>query len=145
MRKNESFYITNSPIRFCQSEKIVLCHTCNGGGLHKKCLSDLHTLTEIRASQVSNETEVRPMAVCPVITCNPTPAPPCLPLHHQTPSCRRSATFYNASLSTVYSHLNVQQHTSFSTLIIIRNVSCAANQHIRMISEGSCDTEVMML
>ncbi len=27
----------------------------------------------------------------------------------------------------------------FSTLIIIRNVS--ANQHIRMISEGSCDTE----
>ncbi len=29
----------------------------------------------------------------------------------------------------------------FSTLIIIRNVSLAANQHIRMISEGSCDTE----
>ncbi len=29
----------------------------------------------------------------------------------------------------------------FSTLIIIRNVSCAANQHIRMISEGSCNTE----
>ncbi len=29
----------------------------------------------------------------------------------------------------------------FSTLIIIRNVSWAANQHIRMISEGSCDTE----
>ncbi len=28
----------------------------------------------------------------------------------------------------------------FSTLII-RNVSWAANQHIRMISEGSCDTE----
>ncbi len=28
----------------------------------------------------------------------------------------------------------------FSTLIII-NVSWAANQHIRMISEGSCDTE----
>ncbi len=28
----------------------------------------------------------------------------------------------------------------FSTLIIIRNVSRAANQHIRMISEGSCDT-----
>ncbi len=23
----------------------------------------------------------------------------------------------------------------------IRNVSCATNQHIRMISEGSCDTE----
>ncbi len=29
----------------------------------------------------------------------------------------------------------------FSTLIIIRNVSRAANRHIRMISEGSCDTE----
>ncbi len=29
----------------------------------------------------------------------------------------------------------------FSTLIIIRNVSWAANQYIRMISEGSCDTE----
>jgi len=30
----------------------------------------------------------------------------------------------------------------FSTLIIvIINVSWAANQHIRMISEGSCDTE----
>ncbi len=29
----------------------------------------------------------------------------------------------------------------FSALIIIRNVSWAANQHIRMISEESCDTE----
>ncbi len=29
----------------------------------------------------------------------------------------------------------------FSSLIIIRNVSWAANQHIRMISGGSCDTE----
>ncbi len=29
----------------------------------------------------------------------------------------------------------------FSALIIIRNVSCTANQYIRMISEGSCDTE----
>jgi len=28
-----------------------------------------------------------------------------------------------------------------STMIIIRNVSLAANHHIRMISEGSCDTE----
>jgi len=26
-------------------------------------------------------------------------------------------------------------------LIIIRNIYCVANQHIRMISEGSCDTE----
>ncbi len=31
----------------------------------------------------------------------------------------------------------------FSTLIIRRNVSWAANQHIRMISAGSCDTEYM--
>ncbi len=29
----------------------------------------------------------------------------------------------------------------FSTLIIIRNVYWAGNQYIRMISEGSCDTE----
>jgi len=29
----------------------------------------------------------------------------------------------------------------FSTLIIIRNVSWASNPHIRVISEGSCDTE----
>jgi len=29
----------------------------------------------------------------------------------------------------------------FSTLIIVRNVSCASNHQIRMISEGSCNTE----
>jgi len=29
----------------------------------------------------------------------------------------------------------------FSTLIIIRNVSCASDHHIRVISVGSCDTE----
>ncbi len=29
----------------------------------------------------------------------------------------------------------------FSTLIIIENVSNGANQNIRVISEGSCDTE----
>ncbi len=29
----------------------------------------------------------------------------------------------------------------FSTLIIIRNVSWAANLHIRIIAEGSCDIE----
>jgi len=29
----------------------------------------------------------------------------------------------------------------FSTLIIIKNVTWAANQHIRMKFEGSCDTE----
>ncbi len=32
-----------------------------------------------------------------------------------------------------------------STLILIRNVYLVVNQHIRMISEGSCDTGVMML
>ncbi len=35
----------------------------------------------------------------------------------------------------------MKQHNSFSTFIIIRNVYWAANQHIRMISEGSCDTK----
>ncbi len=37
-------------------------------------------------------------------------------------------------------HKTIKQHL-FSTLILIRNVSTAANQHISMISEGSCDTE----
>ncbi len=36
---------------------------------------------------------------------------------------------------------NYEAAKLISTLIIIRNVSWAANQHIRMISEGSCDTE----
>ncbi len=31
--------------------------------------------------------------------------------------------------------------TTVSTLILTISVSCAANQHIKMISEGSCDTE----
>jgi len=35
---------------------------------------------------------------------------------------------------------NIKQLSFFSTLII-RNVSGEANQHILMISEGSCDTE----
>ncbi len=38
-------------------------------------------------------------------------------------------------------HKNINQQKLFLTLKIIRNVSWAANQHIRMISEGSCDTE----
>ncbi len=38
-------------------------------------------------------------------------------------------------------HKHMKQHNCFSALIIIRNVSWAANLHIRMISEGSCDTE----
>ncbi len=36
---------------------------------------------------------------------------------------------------------NMKQLNCFLTLLIIINVCCAANQHIRMISEGSCDTE----
>ncbi len=64
----------------------------------------------------------------------------------------------NISVSTVFSNflfirmLKTKQKISlfpqkyeaerlFLTLIIIRNVSSAANQYIRMISEGSCDTE----
>ncbi len=38
-------------------------------------------------------------------------------------------------------HKNMKQHNFFLTLIIVRNVSWAANQHISMISERSCDTE----
>ncbi len=37
-------------------------------------------------------------------------------------------------------HKNIKQQKLFSTFII-RNVSWAANHHIRLISEGSCDTE----
>ncbi len=36
---------------------------------------------------------------------------------------------------------NYEAGQLFSTLIIFRNVSWAANQLIRMISEGTCDTE----
>ncbi len=36
---------------------------------------------------------------------------------------------------------NTKQKQLISTLLIIRNVSFAANQNIIMISEGSCDTE----
>ncbi len=42
-------------------------------------------------------------------------------------------------------HKNNKQHNCFQQWFIIRNVSWAANQHMRMISEGSCDTGVMML
>ncbi len=36
---------------------------------------------------------------------------------------------------------NIRQNKCFQHWLIRRNVSWAANQHIRMISEGSCDTE----
>ncbi len=32
-------------------------------------------------------------------------------------------------------------HKKYETAQLFRNVSSASNQHIRMISEGSCDTE----
>jgi len=35
----------------------------------------------------------------------------------------------------------MKQHLLFLTLIIIRKVFCAANQQIRIVSEGSRDTE----
>ncbi len=54
-------------------------------------------------------------------------------------------TFYSPKNPKKY---NVSQFSQkywaaqlLSTLILIRNVSWAVNQHIRMISEGSCDTE----
>jgi len=37
--------------------------------------------------------------------------------------------------------LNVVFIKEYNNVIIIRNVSRAANYHIRMISEGSCDTD----
>jgi len=37
-------------------------------------------------------------------------------------------------------HKNFKQHNCFQHWLI-RNVSWAENQHVRMISEGSCDTE----
>jgi len=36
---------------------------------------------------------------------------------------------------------NSKQQLFLTVMIIMRNVSCAANQHITMICEGSCDTE----
>ncbi len=51
--------------------------------------------------------------------------------------------FFSNSLETHLSHFPQKYEAAqlFSTLIIMRNASRAANQHIRMISEGSCDTE----
>ncbi len=39
------------------------------------------------------------------------------------------------------SHKIINKKKWFSTFIIVLKVSWAANQHIRMISEGSCDIE----
>ncbi len=38
-------------------------------------------------------------------------------------------------------HQNPEKVSQFPTLITISNVSWAVSQHIRVISEGSCDTE----
>ncbi len=46
-----------------------------------------------------------------------------------------SHSFHKNSISNVF---NI-------TMIIIRNVTCTANQHIGLISEGSCDTEDWIL
>jgi len=38
-------------------------------------------------------------------------------------------------------HKNIKQHNVFSIYLLIRNAPWVLNQHIRVISEGSCDTE----
>ncbi len=47
----------------------------------------------------------------------------------------------NLNIYSIYQgfYKNIKQHKCFQ--LIIRNVSWAANQHIRMISEKSCDAE----
>ncbi len=54
-------------------------------------------------------------------------------------------TFYSSEMPVTQNVSQFRQNCEvaqlFSTLITIRNVIWAANQHIRMISEGSCDTE----
>jgi len=40
-----------------------------------------------------------------------------------------------------FKNTKILSSTTISTLIIIRNVSRASNHHIRLISEGSCDTK----
>ncbi len=37
--------------------------------------------------------------------------------------------------------MSIEKAKVFNIIMIIGNVSWAANQHIKMISEGSCDTE----
>ncbi len=52
-------------------------------------------------------------------------------------------TFYsslNPEKLSIGFYKNIMQH-NFSTFMIIRNVSWAPNQPIRMISEGPCDTD----
>ncbi len=44
-----------------------------------------------------------------------------------------------SALNSVFLHVSVQK--LFSTLIIMQKCFFSSNQHIRMISEGSCDSE----
>jgi len=53
-------------------------------------------------------------------------------------------TFYSSKNPETNSSWFLQKYEAaqlFSTLIVIRNVSGALNQNIRVISEGSCDTD----
>ncbi len=57
--------------------------------------------------------------------------------------CSFELLFVKESWNKMYYsfHKKYEAAQLFSTLIINRNVSWALNQHIRLISEGSCDTE----
>jgi len=50
-------------------------------------------------------------------------------------------TFYLLKNPEKWVTVSTEFEQVFLTLVTIRNVSWAANHHIRMISEGSCDTE----
>jgi len=59
-------------------------------------------------------------------------------------SCKRCSFKHSVHQRILKKHHGFHTNIStqlFSTLIIIRNALWAANQHIRMISVGSCDTE----
>ncbi len=54
-------------------------------------------------------------------------------------------TFYSSKNSdkNMNFHKNIEQHNHFWALIIIINVSWVQNQHIRMISKGSCSIAII--
>ncbi len=54
-----------------------------------------------------------------------------------------SFIFFNLTQDWMVSHFDIFKYEAAqqSTFILIINVSWAENQHIRMISEGSCDTD----
>ncbi len=54
-------------------------------------------------------------------------------------------SFKNPEKKMLYAfHKKYEASQQYSTLITIMSVSWAANQHIRMISGGSCDTVIML-